>query len=270
MIESLEDQDEKLFPWVRVGALLTLVWGFAVWCLMHNAKTSFFALELNEQGDFIAGASSALAFMWLVIATMLQRQELQLQRKVSKQQTIEMNQQSMIFEKQVELLSSQTQIQHESLQIERNIRQINLKDRHYSWAESFINKEISKITVQSMNVVDGKLNINYISDQKDRSEHVVCGVDDNGYVHSSNGIESSSYNFLAVLDCASPATIFFVLKSRFGIYVFGFRYATEACPCLLDASHLISPIDLPGDVRNAAGFYTLKPIRSEYNDFGEH
>lgn len=50
----------------------------AVW-LASTAATPVWGLELNEVGDFAAGAAAPLAFLWLVYTAHLQRRELQLQ-----------------------------------------------------------------------------------------------------------------------------------------------------------------------------------------------
>jgi hypothetical protein len=47
-------------------------------------------LDLNEAGDFFAGAFAPLAFFWLVVAVLLQRSELQAQRKQLEQQMEEL------------------------------------------------------------------------------------------------------------------------------------------------------------------------------------
>lgn len=267
MIDSAEENDTKKRPLVMVGVSITIVWLILAVCFALKAKKSFLELDLNAQGDFIAGVFSALAFLWLFIATRLQKDELEEQRRVAAQQMNEMIQQRSIFEKQADLLRSQTQIQHESLQIEMELRKINLKDRHYSWANTFIKKGISEITVEAISFSEGRIVINYFSDQNDGSEHAICTVDDNDRVHATKGYKTTGNNFVAVIECKIPAKIYFLCKSKLGIYTFGFRYATEACPCILEAAHLISPIDVPTEVINAAGFYTLKPIKAEHNDF---
>lgn len=50
-------------------------------CFIHECTAPKRFLRPNELGDFLAGTFAPLAFLWLFVATMLQREELGLQRK---------------------------------------------------------------------------------------------------------------------------------------------------------------------------------------------
>ncbi|WP_072387013.1 hypothetical protein [Hyphomicrobium sp. CS1BSMeth3] len=67
---------------LRLGYVLTVIWiacvTFYTWRL---APTSIWSLNPNELGDFAAGAAAPLAFLWLVVAVFLQKEELALQRR---------------------------------------------------------------------------------------------------------------------------------------------------------------------------------------------
>lgn len=79
-----------------------LSWG--MWCgivasFLYAAVAIFFiwnnqingtALELNEVGDYLAGAFSPLAFLWLVIGYLMQNSELKLSRESIKRQADEL------------------------------------------------------------------------------------------------------------------------------------------------------------------------------------
>lgn len=70
------------FSWRNFGIVISIVYGLAVgWAIwwsgwIDTSKT----MELNTLGDFLAGLFAPLAFLWLFVATMLQSQELALQR----------------------------------------------------------------------------------------------------------------------------------------------------------------------------------------------
>ncbi len=67
---------------IALGLCLTIVWiAFVFWFLTtFNHWSEIFDLKPNTFGDFAAGVSAPLAFLWLVIAVVLQGRELKLQR----------------------------------------------------------------------------------------------------------------------------------------------------------------------------------------------
>lgn len=66
---------------LRVGYVLTVVWGLVVLGYALSRGSSIFDLVPNEWGDFFAGATAPLAFLWLAVAVFLQKHELELQRQ---------------------------------------------------------------------------------------------------------------------------------------------------------------------------------------------
>lgn len=91
-------------------------------------------MSLNEVGDFIAGASAPLAFLWLVVAVFIQaselaeqREELRLtrlefeqSRKVMEQQAVEAKKQAEFIGTQTEILQSQNE-EYKSKELEREL-----------------------------------------------------------------------------------------------------------------------------------------------------
>lgn len=67
-------------------------------------------LKPNELGDFLAGTFAPLAFLWLFVATMLQRQELALQRE-------ELAQSRKALENSLAQYAEQTRIMNEDLRL---------------------------------------------------------------------------------------------------------------------------------------------------------
>ncbi|MGE0095621.1 MAG: hypothetical protein AB7M05_00040 [Alphaproteobacteria bacterium] len=78
--KELKDRGDqiKLFGYVFTGIWFLLVVAYVVgwvgWC-------KFWSLKANEFGDFSAGVSAPLAFVWFVLAFRLQGEELKLQRE---------------------------------------------------------------------------------------------------------------------------------------------------------------------------------------------
>lgn len=80
---------KKLELW---GALVTLAYLALIGWWVSTKWSSFLALELNELGDFLAGAFGPIAFLWLVLGFLQQGRELRLQveelNRSVKQQTV--------------------------------------------------------------------------------------------------------------------------------------------------------------------------------------
>lgn len=137
-------------PWVTIGWCLTLGWflicGWLIYrsCQSPCPETSqclcFFSLPPNAQGDFLAGAFAPLAFLWLFIATMLQRDELQLQRQVSESQAKEAINQGKIFAQQSELIKRQIEVQTAQLENERQRKKLEQTIRVQNLSDSLADK----------------------------------------------------------------------------------------------------------------------------------
>ena len=68
---------------VLIGLVLTLLWiTFSIWFIRENNHwKDVFELKPDAFGNMSAGISAPLAFLWLVVAVFMQRQELSLQRE---------------------------------------------------------------------------------------------------------------------------------------------------------------------------------------------
>ncbi|MBW6421628.1 hypothetical protein KX729_09265 [Rhizobium sp. XQZ8] len=95
---------------------------------------NFAALPLNNQGDALAGFFAPLAFLWLFVATMIQSQELALQRKeiadnravmqeqsdAAKEQAEQAKEQAKFLEAQTKAMQDQTALIIEQVKIARD------------------------------------------------------------------------------------------------------------------------------------------------------
>ena len=67
-------------PWpIRVGVGGSVLWLAFFAAFTVSRRTDFADLELNEVGDYLAGAFAPLAFLWLVVGYLQQSAELRLQ-----------------------------------------------------------------------------------------------------------------------------------------------------------------------------------------------
>ncbi|TXY28584.1 hypothetical protein FXE87_06390 [Vibrio mimicus] len=62
----------------KFGILLTSLWFLLLCGLVALKWDDAASMSLNEWGDFLAGVTAPIAFLWLIIGYMLQRKELSL------------------------------------------------------------------------------------------------------------------------------------------------------------------------------------------------
>ena len=106
------------------GIILTAVWLIIIFLVIYNKGfNQLSALELNEIGDFLAGAAAPLALLWFVIGYLLQTKELELQRNELEQNTAMLELQKDELEKQSEELQRQADILQEQLEIAQEDRE---------------------------------------------------------------------------------------------------------------------------------------------------
>lgn len=108
-------KDKRLF----IGIALTTAWiGVAGWTLMTQAHPD----KLNEWGDFIAGFSAPLAFLWLVLGYMQQGEELQHSTRALHLQAEELRNSVEQQSQLVSVAREQMQRETEALAEERKLR----------------------------------------------------------------------------------------------------------------------------------------------------
>jgi hypothetical protein len=93
-----------LFAW---GVAATIIYLLAVCVISANFEKSLFDLTPNELGDFLAGAFSPLAFLWLVLGFLQQGQELRIQ-------AIELNNSVEQSRQLVEVTKGQLELEREA------------------------------------------------------------------------------------------------------------------------------------------------------------
>ena len=84
----------------KIGYVITVTWVIMISVILYFRWNDSVNMTLNEWGDFLAGATAPMAFLWLIIGYVLQRQELHMNTEALKEQQAELS-------KQVEELSKQ-------------------------------------------------------------------------------------------------------------------------------------------------------------------
>ncbi|WP_286876829.1 MULTISPECIES: hypothetical protein [Pantoea] len=104
----------------RVGIILSfiyiLVLSLAIYLLKLNLMTSW-----NELGDFLAGAFSPLAFLWLILGYMQQQKELQQNTEALRIQAKELENSVVQYKEMVEVARQQLLSDRESLEYSYSI-----------------------------------------------------------------------------------------------------------------------------------------------------
>jgi len=122
--KCMEDDDDKVTlpigsKRIMIGAaVFSLVWLIAASIIAWAFHCGVHApLKINEWGDYAAGASAPLAFLWLVVAVFLQsrelreqRQELSWTRKEFKENRTVMREQATEAKNQASFIKTQTDI----------------------------------------------------------------------------------------------------------------------------------------------------------------
>ncbi len=73
-----------------LGKYLTFGWVIVVMVILYFKRASIGELSLNEWGDFLAGVTAPIAFLWLIVGYLLQKQELENNTQALKLQAEEM------------------------------------------------------------------------------------------------------------------------------------------------------------------------------------
>ena len=105
----------------KIGVLLTVAWALLVAFLVFVKWDQALEMSLNECGDFLAGITAPIAFLWLIIGYMLQRKELTLNTEALLMSKNEIARQANEMEIQTELLQTQAKL------AEGQLNEIHLK-----------------------------------------------------------------------------------------------------------------------------------------------
>ncbi len=102
----------------KVGIAISITWLLVIGTLITLKWNDTVLLSLNEWGDFLAGITAPLAFLWLIIGYGLQRKELKantealiFQREELAKQAEELSVQSLHMAKQASAAADQARIE---------------------------------------------------------------------------------------------------------------------------------------------------------------
>ncbi|MBY7997612.1 hypothetical protein ACRTC7_22445 [Vibrio fluvialis] len=92
----------------KLGICLTVAWALLSAFLLYTRWEHALGMSLNEWGDFLAGMTAPVAFLWLIIGYMLQRKELSLNTEALLLTKNEMSAQTELLKKQAMLAEHQS------------------------------------------------------------------------------------------------------------------------------------------------------------------
>lgn len=292
--EEISKEVKKLSGWVVAGGIISILWiigcGVAIW----NAEKSFWCLDLNEMGDFFAGAASGLAFLWLFVATMLQKQELQLQREVSIDQRDEFKKQSKIFEeqsaqmalqatfikeqtnllqlqtnflkKQTDLMSAQSDIQKTALDLDFKNRKLAIASHKREWERFIDEHDKSRIVINAMESHKHGKHLSFIARNIDiKNLSVVAyghGSDSATPLDLSRGKKGPDGHEFIMLGVMPDANcIYFLIQIGNILYSYGLIIKEYGGDFELERAHLLEYSEIPERVIIASGLNYIEPIR---------
>ena len=86
----------------KIGLVITLLWVSLFGLVIYLNWDVAVKMKPNEWGDFLAGATSPIAFLWLILAYQQQRKELQMNTQALLHQKEELSKQVAELNKQNE------------------------------------------------------------------------------------------------------------------------------------------------------------------------
>lgn len=160
-----ESNDGKWHAGLKIGIGLSIFWLGAGAIYMLQDWSEFKELKPDAVGNFSAGLCAALAFLWLVVATFLQMEELKLQRRELRSSRIAAQQQASETEALVAQNSAAVAVAKSTLaeqqkrwkeeQLDKLIDSIGARTRLSS--DDFIMKRGVHSTVHAFYVTSDKL-----------------------------------------------------------------------------------------------------------------
>lgn len=115
--------------WIKIGVFATATYFIVIAVIAWQKETSLLDrlsnLKLNELGDMLAGAFAPLAFLWLLIATIIQGQELHDSRVVMKEQADASKKQAKAADTQVNYMGEQASAIREQNRISAEVAAAN-------------------------------------------------------------------------------------------------------------------------------------------------
>jgi len=91
----------------RIGFILTLIWLSLIGTLIFLKWNDAQSMALNEWGDFLAGVTAPIAFLWLIVGYFLQRKELSSNTQALKEQGQELKEHAKFLKRSAEAAESQ-------------------------------------------------------------------------------------------------------------------------------------------------------------------
>ncbi|HHC7385835.1 TPA: hypothetical protein ACN30P_004813 [Vibrio parahaemolyticus] len=116
----------------KIGVALTSFWFLLIVFLVSLKWEDAIAMSLNEWGDFLAGVTAPVAFLWLIVGYMLQRKELGLNTEALLLTQKEVERQAKELEKQSGYQSIQAKLANEQHKVIRSERRKERRQIMYS------------------------------------------------------------------------------------------------------------------------------------------
>ena len=155
---------------IKFGWLATSFWVLLWAYFLFSGWDGANSMTFNEWGDFFAGASAPLAFLWLVIGYFQQGEELS-------QNTKALEQQEKALQLQVDELKQSVEQQNKSaIALSRQSKIAGLMARLDATNHILESLERQKERIAKSDTVDGEKNIRIITEKQQRYEIAVESI----------------------------------------------------------------------------------------------
>lgn len=157
---SGSQDDDRTPPALHVGYVLTGLWAviLAAYLLLGGASKweLLLASPPNEFGDFLAGASAPLAFLWLALTVWLQSRELRLQRRELQQNGEALRLQAEELRNSVEQLRKQTDLLQTNAQTREREKRVQMFSVGYDQSRDTLILALGSLNRSFGNLQGGK------------------------------------------------------------------------------------------------------------------
>lgn len=126
--QKLGAKDKPTFrEWrFRLGVVVSVAWVLAMLALVYLQRSKISTLDINQWGDFFAGAFAPLAFLWLVLGYLQQGEELRLSTRALHIQADELQKSAEQQRQLVEVTRQQVESEREAIEFERRQKEMEL------------------------------------------------------------------------------------------------------------------------------------------------
>lgn len=142
------DQLTKYAKWGTVAYFLILIG------LLFNRYDQFLTVDINELGDFLAGAFGPVAFLWLVVGYLMQHSELKLNRISIEKQAQELEFTRLAYEQQIEEFKKSVEVTKDASDFNKDMQRQLYKESVEPYQPRIVNVSLGEYRLKGAEGAD--------------------------------------------------------------------------------------------------------------------